>query len=146
MMMCNLMLLVMFPMVSCNDLAPSRSVNSFSSSIYVTQEANTIAMVLGDSPELRKYDRTKQLYKRSNNSDIFVYNMLSDLQILFQTKVSGKVSVLMQELDEWERSFLVNNQLCSPAPSDYQHNSNIADICKKISSGKQLLRKWYIPL
>ena len=45
-------------MVNCNDLAPSSSINSFSSSIYVTQEANTIAMVLGDSPELRKYDRT----------------------------------------------------------------------------------------
>ena len=64
-------------MVNCNDLAPSSSINSFSSSIYVTQEANTISMVLGDSPELRKYDRTKQLYQQSNNSDIFVYNMLS---------------------------------------------------------------------
>ena len=46
-----------------------------------------------------------------------------------------------RELDEWERSFLVNNQLCSPSPSDYQDNSNIADICTKTSIGKQLLRK-----
>ena len=32
-----------------------------------------------------------------------------DLQIVLQTKVSGNVSALKQELDEWERSFLVNN-------------------------------------
>ena len=30
------------------------------------------------------------------------------------------------------------------APSDYQNNSNIVDICKKITIGKQLLRKWNI--
>ena len=110
-----------------------------------SQEATAISMVLGDTSELKKYDTTKHLWKQSKSSDYFLYNMLMDLQIVLQTKVSGKVSALKQELDEWERSFLVNNQLCSPAPSDYQNNSNIANICKKISIGKQLLGKWNIP-
>ena len=131
--------------MDCESIENGSSVNSFRNSAYVTQEATAISMVLGDTSELKKYDTTKHLWKQSKSSDYFLYNMLMDLQIVLQTKVSGKVSALKQELDEWEISFLVNNQLCSPAPSDYQNNSNIANICKKISIGKQLLGKWNIP-
>ena len=123
----------------------SSSANNLISSTYVTQEASAIFLVLGDTPELKKYDNTKQLYKNGKNADNFIKNLLMDLQIVLQTKVSKKVSTLKQELFEWEISFLANNDLCSPTPSDYLNNSNISDINKKIGIGKQLLQKWNIP-
>ena len=69
------------------------SINSFRNSAYVTQEATAISIVLGDTSELKKYDNTKHLCKQSKSSDYSLYNMLMDLQIVLQTKVSGKVSV-----------------------------------------------------
>ena len=60
------------------SIADGSSVNSFRRSTYVTQEATAISLVLGDTPELKKYDNTKHSCKQSKNSDYFLYNMLMD--------------------------------------------------------------------
>ena len=114
------------------------------SSTYKTKEASAISIILGDLPELKKYDRTKYVCKKSKNSDSFAYNLLLDLQIVLQTKVSAKISTFKHDLEQWERSFLVKHQLSSPSPSDYQSDPNIVELCKKISVGRKLLHGWNI--
>ena len=124
-----------------NEINIAGSSKNSTSSIYATEEANAIFLVLGDAPLLlQKYDRAKVLYKQGKTSDdlkTFLIDMQSKLQVLQQ------VSILKQKVTEWDRSLLINNNNCSSSPSDYQ-NSYIVDIIRKLIIGNKLLRKWNI--
>ena len=126
-----------------NEIGMAGSSKDTTSSIYATEEANAIFLVLGNTPLLEKYDRAKVLYKQGKCSDNF-RNFLIDMQSKLQRQVLKQVSVLKQDFTEWDRSFLVNNNNCSPSPSDYQNNSYISDIIRKLIIGNNLLRKWSI--
>ena len=124
-----------------NEIGMAGSSKDTTSSVYATEEANAIFLVLGNTPLLEKYDRAKVLYKQGKCSDNF-RNFLIDTQSKLQRQVLKQVSVLKQDFTEWDRSFLVNNNNCSPSPSDYQNNSYISDIIRKFIIGNKLLRKW----
>ena len=124
-----------------NEINMAGSSKNTTSSIYATEEANAIFLVLGDPPLLlEKYDRAKVLYKQGKISDDFK-TFLIDMQSKLQRQVLQQVSILKQKVTEWDRSFLINNNTCSPSPSDYQ---NIVAIIRKLISGNKLLREWNI--
>ena len=111
---------------------------------FYTQEASVIYEVLGCSPLLTKYDNTKRVFKQGKSLDLFLKDLLIDMQSQLQTQVLQKVSSLKQDLNQWERSFIVNNKLSSPSISDYENDTNIANIYRKIKMGDILLKKWDI--
>ena len=66
--------------------------------------------------------------------------MLSQLK----TQVLKQTSLLRKEINEWERSFMVNNFISAPSQEDYRRDGRIADAKRKLSVGEHLLRKWEI--
>ena len=121
-----------------NEIGMAGSSKDTTSSIYATEESNAIFLVLGNTPLLEKYD-CEVLYKQGKCSDNF-RNFLIDMQSKLQRQVLKQVSVLKQDFTEWDRSFLVNNNNCSPSPSDYQNNSYISDIIRTYY-WKQIVKK-----
>ena len=111
---------------------------------YATQEGSAIAEVLGGSPLLTKYDHTKSMYKSKSKHDDFLQNLLIDMQAQLKTRVLKEVSSLKEKLDDWERSFMVKNDMCVPSKNDYLSDNYIAGINKKVRIGNQLLKKWSI--
>ena len=112
-----------------NEINMAGSSKNTTSSMHVTEEANAIFLVLDDAPLLlEKYDCAKVLYKQGKTSDDFK-TFLIDMQRKLQRQVLQQVSILKQKVTEWDRSFLINNNNCSPSPSDYQ-NSYIANIIR----------------
>ena len=77
-------------------------------------------------------------------TDIFLQNILIDLQSQLQTQVLKKISLLKEELSEWERAFMANNSMSAPSHNDYLGDDYIAGINRKIRVGNQLLKKWDI--
>ena len=71
---------------------------------------------------------------------------MKDTQSKFQQEVLKKVSTLKVQFENWERSFLLENNLCAPSVSDVENNIYIADISGKIHIGNQLLRSRNIPV
>ena len=65
-----------------NEIGMAGSSKDTTSSIYSTEEANAIFLVLGNTPLLEKYDRAKVLYKQGKCSDNF-RNFLIDMQSKF---------------------------------------------------------------
>ena len=123
--------------VSCSSSNPTTG-------SYFTREGYAIGVVLGQSSLLSKYDHTKSEFKLKNNSDAFLKDLLIDLQSQLQILVLKKVSSLKQDLKEWERSFMVENDFSVPSQNDYGSNSYITGIKRKIRTGVQLLDKWNI--
>ena len=111
---------------------------------FYTQEASVIYEVLGCSSLLTKYDNTKRVFKQGKSLDLFLKDLLIDIQSQLQTKVLQKVSSLKQDLNQWERSFMVNNKLSSPSISDYENDTDISNIYRKMKIGDILLKKWNI--
>ena len=68
------------------------------------------------------------------------------MQSQLQTQVLQKSSSLKQDLNQWERSFMVNNKLSSPSISDYENDTDISNIYRKMKIGDILLKKWNIKL
>ena len=125
-----------------NEINMAGSSKNTTSSMYATEEANAIFLVLDDALLLlEKYDRAKVLYKGKTSDDFKTF--LIDMQSKLQRQVLQQVSILKQKVTEWYRSFLINNNNCSSSPSDYQ-NSYIANIIRKLIIGNKLLRKWNI--
>ena len=121
----------------------SSSKDSITSNSYFTSEANAIYLVLGGSSELKNYEMEKGLFKRGKVSSDTLES-LKDTQSKFQQQVLKKVSTLKMQFKNWERSFLLENNLCSPSVSGVENNIYIADICRKIHIGNHLLRSWNI--
>ena len=129
------------PLIEKNTLGCSKDCHTRHT--YSSSEANALYLVLGSSPELKKYDMEKQLFKLGKAS-LDTVNSLKYSLAKFQQKVLKQVSTLEVQLGNWERSFLSENNFCVPTASDVENNSYIASIFREIHIGKQLLRNWNI--
>ena len=129
--------------VNIDSNTPCSSKDYSSNAVHSSSEANAIFIVLGGSSELSKYDKLKNLFKlgKASSQDI---NILQEFQAKFQQQVLQKVSLLETEFHTWERSFLANNNFCSPGQPDVVNNPHISSIFKKIRVGNQLLRSWNV--
>ena len=131
------------PLINDNINMASSSKDSIASNSYFTSEANAIYLVLGGSSELKNYDMEKCLFKLGKASSETIES-LKDTQSKFQQQVLKQVSTLKVQFENWERSFLYENNLSAPSLCDVENNSYIADIFRKIRIGNQLLRSWNI--
>ena len=131
------------PLINDNINMASSSKDSIASNSYFTSEANAIYLVLGGSSELKNYDMEKCLFKLGKASSDTIES-LKDTQSKFQQQVLKQVSTLKVQFENWERSFLYENNLSAPSLCDVENNSYIADIFRKIRIGNQLLRSWNI--
>ena len=127
------------PLLNDNINEASSSEDSITSNSYFTSEANAIYLVLGGSSELKNYDMEQGLFKLGKASSDTIES-LKDTRSKFQQQVLKKVSTLQMQFENWERSFLLENNLCAPSVSDVENNIYIADILRKIHIGNQLLR------
>ena len=130
-------------LINDNINEASSSKDSITSNSYFTSETNAIYLVLGGSSELKNYDMEKGLFKLGKASSDTIES-LKDTRCKFQQQVLKKVSTLKVQFENWERSFLLENNLCAPSVSDVENNIYIADIFRKIHIGNQLLRSWNI--
>ena len=137
-----------------NEAIDSSKPNSMNTNNLSSKEASAIHLVLGEiSPLLSKYDRekaafkdfqTKQMGKQSSMiSNDYTSNLL-DMQSTLQTQVLKKISTLKTDFENWERSFLIKNDMCAPGNGDIEDNSSIADISRRIKIANQLLKNWGI--
>ena len=77
-----------------NEINIAGSSKNTTSSVYATEEANVIFLVLGDAPLLlEKYDCAKVLYKHGNTSDDF-NTFLIDMQSKLQRQVLQQNGIL----------------------------------------------------
>ena len=56
------------------------------------------------------------------------------------------ISTLKHDLTEWDRVYMLNNDMAVPSLSVYQNDAYIANIQKKIKTADILLKKWNIYL
>ena len=112
-----------------------------------TKEGNAIYFVLGEfSYVLKQYDHEKVLFKDSQKQNEFISpnhcKQMSFLHSRVQALVLDKLSKLETDLENWERSFLCDNDFCVPTVTDRENNHYIADIVKRIKVGNQLMTLW----
>ena len=100
------------PLINDNINEASSSKDSITSNSYFTSEANAIYLVLGGSSELKNYDMEKGLFKLGKASSDTIES-LKDTQSKFQQQVLNKVSTLKMLFKNWERSFLLENNVCT---------------------------------
>ena len=94
----------------------------------------TVLLAINISSELNIYDMEKGLFKLGKALSDTIES-LKDTPSKFQQHVLNKVSTLKMQFKNWERSFLLENNLCAPSVSDVENNIYIADIFRKIHIG-----------
>ena len=94
------------PLIDKNT--PGCSKLCHTSDLYSSSVANALYLVLGGSPELKKYDMEKHLFKLGKAS-LDTVNSLKYSLAKFQQQVLKKVSTLEVQFGNWERSFLSEN-------------------------------------
>ena len=121
--------------------------NSSSCANLSSNEANAILFVLGEvCPLLQEYDARASIIRRCKNenrnpSDLFMAKIL-DLHKLLKEKVIQKQVELRSQLELWERSFIVDHDLCAPVDNDIAENDVIADINNRIDVSENILSNW----
>ena len=73
-------------------------------------------------------------------------DMLIDMQSQLQTQILNAFSSLKYELNQWDKPFMLSNNMTAPSCTDYQNHDYIATIQNKIKTGDILLKKWNMNL
>ena len=120
------------PLIDKNT--PGCSKHCHTSDLYSSSVANALHLVLSGSPELKKYDMEKHLFKLGKAS-LDTVNSLKYSLAKFQQQFLKKVSTLEVQFGNWERSFLSENNFCVPIASDVEDNSYNASIFSEIRIG-----------
>ena len=103
-----------------------------------TREARDIYQVLGNfSQALLKFDRKKS----AKASPLVTEDDILECRAPLETMTLKKVRELKEEYQQWERSFMLENDLAAPTGSELDPMS---DKYGRIKKGEQLLRKWQI--
>ena len=123
------------------DEVGGSSRNSLDNSSYITKEAHAIFLVLGDSHELKMYDKRKDLFKKKMSfpNTIFV---LKKSQISFKSQVINELEILKEKFKTWEKSFFHENDCCSPTFEDVKSDPIMKDVYKKIHVATSLIERW----
>ena len=114
--------------------------------IMLTSEGQCIQKVLQKTPvELKRYDELKYNIKHKGEKvkKDNVLNLLTPLQV----NVSRTVTELEKDIENWERSYIVNNNLCAPTNNDRAGDLSVSSKLNRIKIGKKLLKtQWKIQL
>ena len=109
-----------------------------------THEATAIYKVLkGMSDSIQKYDRKKDAFKQNPGKYVSLDDVL-DMRAPLQTQTLKTISNLKQQLKEWEKSFMLQNNFRFPCQEDIESDPAIYDIQSRIATGEQLLQAWGI--
>ena len=109
-----------------------------------TREAMAVYKVLKCMPDaIQKYDRKKDAFKKNPGKLISLDDVL-DMRAPLQTLTLKTMSSLKQDLKEWEKTFMLQNDFRVPSQGDVEREPAINDIQSRIATGEQLLQAWGI--
>ena len=137
---------------SCGDSGSSFNIDfkatSFDKDAIKSKVALNISVVLGEViPLVRQYSCMKtsiKLKEVKGNRLKETMNNCQDMLAKLQQKVLEEVGKLELKSENWERSFLVNNDMSLPTVNDRKEDPYAADIFRRLKIGKILLKHWTI--
>ena len=87
----------------------------------------------------QKYDRGIAICKRLTNVNNDFKNQMIDIQNMLKKDVTIKLAELKTTLENWERSYLLENDYSAPTNNDYNQDSTITDVINRIKISDQIL-------
>lgn len=105
-----------------------------------TTLGKSVAVVLGDTPDVVLFHKARSEYKKHPN-DTYFYEKFMDELVKIQTGVLKKLRELNVALREWDKNyFLKNNHL--PTFAHVNQDDEGKQLTRKIKYAKVLLREW----
>ena len=121
---------------------------SFNKEGIKSKKALNISEVLGEvTPLICQYSRMKTSIKLKNVKEDRLKETMNNCKIMFaqlQQKVLKEVGELELKSENWERSFLVNNDMSLPTVNDMEENPYAVGIFRRLKLGNILLKHWNI--
>ena len=119
-------------------------VTSFNKEAIKSKEALNISEVLGEvTPLVFQYSRMKTSIKPKKIKGDRLKETMSNCNVML-AQLHQKVGELELMSENWEWSFLVNNDMSLPTVNDRKEDLYVADIFRRLMLGKILLKYWNI--
>ena len=112
--------------------------------ILQTKLATSVAKVIGTTPLVKPLDKAKQaLHDKQNRNNKYCHDKYKDTLACVQTQVLATHKSLSQEIEQWEKEFLLKHGF-APTYENYEQEEEIKAAYKKKKLSKELLKHWKI--
>ena len=118
--------------------------NQRDSNILQTQLAMSVAKVLGTTSLVKTLDKArKALHEKRNRNNKYCHDKYKDTLACVQTQVLAAHKSLSQEIEQWEKEFLLKHGFV-PTYENFEQEEKIKAAYKKKRLSKKLLKHWNI--
>ena len=109
-----------------------------------TKLAMSVAKVLGTTFLVKTLDKArKALHEKRNRNNKYCHDKYKDSLACVQTQVLAAHKSLSQEIEQWEKEFLLKHGF-APTYENFEQEENIKAAYKKNKLSKELLKHWKI--
>jgi len=118
--------------------------NQRDGNILQTQLAMSVAKVLGTTSLVKTLDKArKTLHEKRNRNNKYCHDKYKDTLACVQTQVLAAHKSLSQEIEQWEKEFLLKHGF-APTYENFEQEEKIKAAYKKKRLSKKLLKHWNI--
>ncbi|PFX30140.1 hypothetical protein AWC38_SpisGene5098 [Stylophora pistillata] len=118
--------------------------NQQDGNILQTKIAKSVAKVLGTTPLVKTLDKARNaLREKRNRNDKYCHDKYKDTLACVQTQVLAAHKSVSQEIEQWEKEFLLQHGF-APTYENYEQEEKIKAAYKKKKLSKELLKYWKI--
>ena len=109
-----------------------------------TRLATSVAKIIGTTPLVKTLDNAKKaLHEKQNRNSRYYHDKYKDTLACVQTQVLAAHKNLSQEIEQWEKEFLLKHGF-APTYENYEQEEEIKAAYKKKKLSKELLKYWKI--
>ena len=109
-----------------------------------TRLATSLAKIIGTTPLVKTLDKAKKaLHEKQNRNSRYYHDKYKDTLACVQTQVLAAHKNLSQEIEQWEKEFLLKHGF-APTYENYEQEEEIKAAYKKKKLSKELLKYWKI--
>lgn len=118
--------------------------NQQDGNILQTKIAKSVAKVLSTTPLVKTLDKArKALREKRDRNDKYCHDKYKDTLACVQTQVLAAHKSVSQEIEQWEKEFLLQHGF-APTYENYEQEEKIKAAYKKKKLSKELLKYWKI--
>ena len=112
--------------------------------ILQTKLATSVAKVLGKTALVKALDKAKKaLHEQRNRNNKYCHDKYKDTLACVQTQVLAAHKSLTQEIEKWEKEFLLKYGF-APTYENFEKEEKVKAAYKKKKLSKELLKHWKI--
>ena len=118
--------------------------NQQKGNILQTKLAMSVAKVIGTTHRVKTLDKArKALHEKQNRNNKYCHDKYKDTLACVQTQVLAAHKSLSQEIEQWEKEFLLKHGF-APIYENYEQEEEIKAAYTKKKLSKELLKHWKI--